>query len=132
MHDYLARKQLEILPHTQCYFPNGTFDAQIVLQTGQIKPRMPKQRGSLVRVLPEIFSGWNQKRFGAYQQAVTQNIEPVIHIQNSLSSKPALMYGTVSLSSSSFVLKNTDVLTPRGAFDTLYSYGRLFHEMHFT
>ena len=44
-HQYLARKQLEILPHTQWYFSSGIFDGQIVLQNWVTKATHAQSKG---------------------------------------------------------------------------------------
>ena len=133
VHQYLARKQLEILPHSQCYFPTGTFDAQIVLQNWANRAAHAEAKGFAgTRITGNIFwleseevrripaSGHSEHRTGNPHSefVIFQAGLDVWHCQFE-----------------QFVLRveeHTDVLTPRGAFDTLYSYGRLFHETHFT
>ena len=79
VHEYLARKQLEILPHTQCYFSTGTFDGQIVLQNWAKKATHAKAKGFAgMRITGNIFwleSEQDWEQFSAYEQAVTQHIE---------------------------------------------------------
>ena len=76
--EYLDREQLEILPHTQCYFSTGIFDAQIVLRNWLNKATHAEARGFAgTRITGNIFwlgSEQDWEQFGAYEQAVTENI----------------------------------------------------------
>jgi len=77
-HQYFVSKQLEILPHTQWYFPSGVFDPKIVLYNWLSKAKHAQGRGFAgVRITGNPFwlgceEDWEE--FGAYEQAVTQSI----------------------------------------------------------
>ena len=79
VHEYLARKQLEILPHNQWYLSTGSFDAQIVLLNCLKKAKHAQANGFAgMRITGNIFwlgSEQDWEQFGAYEQAVTQNIK---------------------------------------------------------
>ena len=45
VHEYLARKQLEILPYTQWYLPSGSFDSRIVIDNWMSKARHTEAKG---------------------------------------------------------------------------------------
>ena len=79
VHEYLARKQLEILPHTQWYFSTGVFDPEIVVQNWVKKAKHAEAKGFTgVRITGNIFwlgSEQDWEQFGVYEQAVTENIK---------------------------------------------------------
>jgi hypothetical protein len=83
-HQFLARKQLEILPHTQWYLSSGIFEPQVVLHNWVSKARHAQAKGfEGVRITGNPFwlaSNEDWEQFGAYEQAVTQTIgnEPVL------------------------------------------------------
>ena len=76
--DYLAQKQLEILPHTQWYLPSGVFDADMVLHNWVSKARHAEAKGFAgIRITGNPFwlrteQDWSQ--FGRYEEAVTNAI----------------------------------------------------------
>lgn len=77
--DYLAQKQLEILPHTQWYLSSGVFDADMVLHNWVSKARHAETRGFAgIRITGNPFwlrteQDWSQ--FGKYEKAVTNAIQ---------------------------------------------------------
>jgi len=77
--DYLAQKQLEILPHTQWYLSSGVFDADMVLQNWASKARHAEAKGFAgIRITGNPFwlrteQDWSQ--FGKYEKAVTNTIQ---------------------------------------------------------
>lgn len=77
--EYLANKQLEILSHTQCYFSTGIFDAEVVLYNWLNQARGAEAKGFAgTRITGNIFwlgSEQDWEQFGAYEQAVTENIK---------------------------------------------------------
>ena len=76
--DYLAQKQLEILPHTQWYLSSGVFDADMVLHNWVSKARHAEAKGFAgIRITGNPFwlrtqQDWSQ--FGKYEKAVTDAI----------------------------------------------------------
>lgn len=76
--DYLAQKQLEIIPHTQWYLPSGVFDADMVLHNWVSKARYAEVKGFAgIRITGNPFwlrteQDWSQ--FGRYEKAVTNAI----------------------------------------------------------
>ena len=76
--DYLAQKQLEILPHAQWYLPSGVFDADMVLHNWVSKARHAEAKGFAgIRITGNPFwlrteQDWSQ--FGRYEKAVTNAI----------------------------------------------------------
>jgi len=77
-HQYLVKKQLEILPHIRWYLSSGIFDPAIVLHNWLSKAKHAQARGFAgVRITGNPFwlgSEQDWEQFGAYEQAVTQSI----------------------------------------------------------
>lgn len=73
-HQYLAEKQLEILPYKQWYLGSGVFDAQIVLDNWVSKARYIEARGFAgIRITGNPLWLQSEKdwaKFGAYEQTV--------------------------------------------------------------
>jgi hypothetical protein len=89
--EYLANKQLEILPHTQCYFSTGIFDAEVVLYNWLNQARGAEAKGLLVLVLPEIFSGSGQNRIGSNSAHTNKRSLRTSKINESLRCVPTLL-----------------------------------------
>ena len=83
-HQYLAHRQLEIVPANQWYLVSGVFDAQIVLNNWVSKVQQAESKGFAgIRITGNPL--WLQSEedwalFGSYEQAVHKGIrtEPVI------------------------------------------------------
>ncbi len=77
-HQYLAEKQLEILPYQQWYLESGVFDAQIVVDNWVSKARYVEARGFAgTRITGNplwLQSETDWVKFGAYEQTVHQAI----------------------------------------------------------
>jgi len=77
-HQYLVKKQLEILPHSQWYLSSGIFDPAIVLRSWLSKAEHAQAKGFAgLRITGNPFwlrSEQDWEQFGAYEQAVTQSI----------------------------------------------------------
>ena len=77
-HEYLAKRQLEILPHSQWYLSSGVFNAQIVLENWVSKARHSEQKGFAgIRITGDPFwlhSEADWKAFGCYEHAVQKAI----------------------------------------------------------
>ena len=77
-HEYLANKQLEILPYTQWYFSSGVFDSKIVLDNWMSKARHSQAKGFAgIRITGNplgLKSEDDWKKFGSYEKAVHEAI----------------------------------------------------------
>jgi len=77
-HQYLVKKQLLILPHSQWYLSSGIFDPAIVLRSWLSKAEHAQAKGFAgLRITGNPFwlrSEQDWEQFGAYEQAVTQSI----------------------------------------------------------
>ena len=77
-HQYLVKKQLEILPHSQWYLSSGIFDPAIVLRSWLSKAEHAQAKGFAgLRITGNPFwlrSEQDWEQFGTYEQAVTQSI----------------------------------------------------------
>lgn len=77
-HQYLVKKQLEILPHSQWYLSSGIFDPAIVLRGWVSKAKHAQAKGFAgLRITGNPFwlrSEQDWEQFRRYEQAVTQNI----------------------------------------------------------
>lgn len=77
--DYVAQKQLEILPHTQWYLSSGVFDADMVVHNWVSKARHAEAKGFAgIRITGTPFwlrTGQEWSQFGKYERAVTNAIQ---------------------------------------------------------
>ncbi|HJT22907.1 MAG TPA: MEDS domain-containing protein [Nitrospira sp.] len=78
-HEYLAGKQLEILPYKQWYLPSGYFDAQICLDMWVGKARYTEKKGlDGIRITGNpvwLRSEEDWTKFGHYERSVHNRIQ---------------------------------------------------------
>lgn len=77
--DYVAQKQLEILPHSQWYLSSGVFDGDIVVHNWLSKARYAEAKGFAgIRITGNPFwlrteQDWSE--FDKYERTVTNSIQ---------------------------------------------------------